>query len=85
MGDGWLHQIMLMGTVEGDAKLGCIAGERACPPEDCGGIPGYFHMMVILSDPGHEEHDEMLRWVGGKFAPNAFNSAAADQALKRLR
>jgi len=87
LGDSWRHNITLMGTVEGEAeeKLACTAGARACPPEDCGGTMGYYGLLVALSDPDHEEHDTMLEWVGGKFDPKAFDLAAVDRALKRLR
>jgi hypothetical protein len=87
LGDSWRHNITLMGTVEGEAeeKLACTAGARACPPEDCGGTMGYYGLLVALSDPDHEEHDTMLEWVGGKFDPKAFDVAAVDRALKRLR
>jgi len=71
--------------VEGEEKPGCTAGARACPPEDCGGTTGYYHLLVALSDPDHEEHDTILEWVGGKFDPNAFDVVAVDRALKRLR
>jgi len=73
--------------VEGEAgeKIACIAGARACPPEDCGGTMGYYELLVALSDPDHEDHDAMLEWVGGKFDPVAFDLAAVDRALKRLR
>ena len=85
LGDRWVYEITLLGTVEGEEKLGCTAGARACPPEDCGGPMGYYELLVALSDPDNEEHDAMLEWVGGKFDPNAFNVGAVDQALKRLR
>lgn len=51
----------------------CIAGARACPPEDCGGIGGYAHFLEIIMDPEHEEHEEMLGWVGGDFDPEHFD------------
>jgi len=85
LGDSWRHEIKLLGTVDGEEKSGCVAGARACPPEDCGGTTGYYGLLVALSDPDHEEHDAMLEWVGGKFEPNAFDVAAVDRALKRLR
>jgi len=86
-GDSWRHDITLLGTVAGEPgeKIACIGGARACPPEDCGGTPGYYDLLVALSDPGHEEHDAMLEWVGGKYDPNAFDVATVDRALKRLR
>ena len=50
----------------------CISGKRACPPEDCGGIGGYVNFLNIISDPRHEEYQEMLEWVGGEFDPEYF-------------
>ena len=87
MGDSWRHEITLLGTMEGEAegKLACTAGARACPPEDCGGVIGYYNLLVALSDPDHEEHHAMLEWVGGKFDPGVFDIAAVNRALKRLR
>ena len=85
LGDSWRHEIILLGTSEGEEKLRCMAGARACPPEDCGSTPGYYELLIALSDPDHEEHDAMLEWVGGKYDPNAFDVEAVDRALKRLR
>lgn len=59
-----MHEITLLGTVEGEERLGCTAGARACPPEDCGGIGGYYNLLVALSGTDHEEHDAMVEWVG---------------------
>jgi hypothetical protein len=44
----------------------CIAGERACPPEDCGGVPGYYRVLEILGDPDHEEYQETVEWAGAQ-------------------
>jgi hypothetical protein len=86
MGDGWRHDITLLRTAEEEeGELGCLAGARACPPEDCGGYPGYVRLLVALSDPDHREHYSMLKWVGSKYDANAFDAAAVDRALKRLR
>ena len=86
LGDSWRHDITLLGTVEGEAgeKIACIAGARACPPEDCGGVSGYFHLLEALADPGHEDHDMLLEWVGGRFDPEAFDVGRVDRTLKRL-
>ena len=87
LGDSWRHYIKILGMVEGkgEEKAGCMAGARTCPPEDCGGVMGYYNLLVALSDPDHEEHDAMLEWVGGKFDPSVFDVIAVDRALKRLR
>ena len=85
LGDSWRHDITLLGTVEGEEKHGCIDGARACPPEDCGGVSGYYHLLEALSDSEHEDHDMLMEWVGCKFDPEAFDVEAIDRALKHLR
>jgi hypothetical protein len=50
----------------------CIGGERACPPEDCGGTPGYERLILALKKPDEEESKELLDWVGEDFDPDSF-------------
>ena len=52
----------------------CLAGERACPPEDCGGVNGYQDFLEIMNNPLHQEHQKMMEWYGKKFDSEAFNS-----------
>jgi hypothetical protein len=87
LGDGWRHNITLLDTVAGEPgeKIVCVAGERACPPEDCGGVSGYYNLLRILSDPSDEDYDEMLEWLGGKYDPVYFDVSATDKALQLIR
>ena len=67
-GDRWEHEIVLEGVLLGEPKQKyprCIAGERACPPEDCGGVPGYQHLLQVLRQPKHPEHAESVDWLKG--------------------
>jgi hypothetical protein len=67
-GDGWEHDIVLEGVLLGEPKLKyprCIAGEHACPPEDCGGAPGYQHLLKVLRQPDHPEHADSVGWLKG--------------------
>lgn len=82
-GDGWEHDV-LVEKVEPAARLivpRCLAGRRACPPEDCGGPWGYERLLEVLRDPGHEEHAWLSEWVGGPFDPARFDLAEANDAL----
>ena len=76
-GDGWEHEVTLKGIVprqKGRRYPRCLAGERACPPEDCGGVGGYEDLMAVMLDPTHEEYESTLRWLGGgRFDPERFN------------
>ncbi len=62
----------------------CIAGGSACPPEDCGGVPGYAWWLEALADPGHEDHEEAVAWLGEDYDPGAVDLAAANRRLARL-
>ena len=75
-GDSWMHKVKLDKILPREENLEyprCIAGKRACPPEDCGGVWGYIDLLEIISDPQHEEHQEMLEWVGEDFDPEDFS------------
>jgi hypothetical protein len=75
-GDGWVHEISLEKILPASAGIKypiCIAGEMACPPEDCGGIPGYYNLLEIIKNPKHREYSFTLDWLGKKFDPNRFD------------
>ena len=83
-GDGWMHEI----TVEddnhnrdSDDPFYCIEGERACPPEDCGGPNGYYHLLDVLEDPDDPEYDEMVEWLGGRFNSEYFNPKDCNRTM----
>ncbi len=63
----------------------CLDGDNNCPPEDCGGAPGYAHLLGVLADPTHEEHADLTAWLGGPFDPTSFDLAAINVALQQLR
>jgi hypothetical protein len=76
-GDGWEHQLLLeevVARVPSARYPMVLAGRGACPPEDVGGLSGYYHFLQVMKDPKHPEHEDMLEWVGGNFDPTAFNA-----------
>ncbi len=84
-GDDWQHDI----TVErvrhdGEQIIRCTGGERACPPEDSGGPPGYAHLLEVLTDPSYEEYADLKQWVGRGFDPEKFNLAAVNKKVTTL-
>jgi hypothetical protein len=65
-GDGWHHKIVLEGIYlqkDGIKYPNCLEGKRACPPEDCGGIDGYYNLIEVLSNTGHEEYENRVSWL----------------------
>jgi hypothetical protein len=80
-GDDWEHGIVVekvLAAEPGARYPICVAGKGCCPPEDCGGAWGYASLREALADPGHEQHEEMLEWLGletaAKFDPTIFNA-----------
>jgi hypothetical protein len=63
----------------------CLEGERVCPPEDCGGPPGYYDMLNILKDEDDPEYEETMEWLGGVFDPGWFDIEETNQILTKLR
>ena len=89
-GDGWDHSVKLEGYLYREPKIKypvCTGGERACPPEDCGGVGGYQNVLNVLSDKDHEEHEEMRVWVGSDWDPEKFDHLAVkfDKPYKRWK
>jgi hypothetical protein len=85
-GDGWEHKIVLEKILpyEKDMQLPqCLAGERACPPEDCGGAFGYADFLEVIMEPSHPEHESMLEWAGGDFDPEHFDLKETNLLLKK--
>jgi hypothetical protein len=85
-GDSWEHDIVVEEVVPGDgARVAvCVGGRRAGPPEDCGGVWGYTELCAILADPRHQEHNERMDWVGGRFDPARFDPQEVNSILRRL-
>jgi hypothetical protein len=84
-GDDWEHLVEVEEVTSPDRRHSyplCIAGARACPPEDCGGPFSYGEFIKALADPRHEEHDQNLTWVGGHFDPDSFDVNAVNRLLR---
>lgn len=67
-GDSWHHQVLLEGILLGEPSVKyplCVAGERACPPEDCGGVSGYAELLQVLSKPRTAEYKATAAWLKG--------------------
>ena len=86
-GDGWRHEVELEKVSNYSykgIKPKCIDGARNCPPDDCGGPHGYENFLEAIRDPEHPEHENMLRWIGGKFDPEAFSLRSVNRALSKV-
>ena len=92
MGDNWDHEIELVeiGEVRPDLTYPNVEdGERACPPEDCGGYYGYMEILRTLADPEYEnseyiEREELLGWIPFDFEPDRFDRSEAQERIGEI-
>jgi hypothetical protein len=87
-GDNWEHEIVVEDLLDADRHVHypvLVAAKGACPPEDCGGPRGYTDLKAILADRRHEQHQEMLDWLGldsgSAFDPNAVTTDQLDHEV----
>jgi hypothetical protein len=87
-GDSWEHEVVVekrLAPEPGRAYPACVAGERHGPPEDCGGMPGFYDLLDAISDPAHEQHEELRDWLGDDFDPDSFSVDEVNRRLKPLQ
>jgi hypothetical protein len=87
-GDGWQHTIEVQKIIEPEPGVEypvCLAGRKACPPEDCGGIWGYYELLETIADPNAGDHDDMVEWLGSGFDPDAFDLEEVNAVLAEWR
>jgi hypothetical protein len=84
-GDSWRHRIKVKSIAKPKTDWFyplCIGGARSAPPEDVGGVHGYEEFLSAIRDSRHEEHDEMLTWIGGAFDPEGFDLNSINRTLR---
>lgn len=87
-GDSWIHEIQVEKIMPREAGVYypvCLKGKLNCPPEDVGGIPGYYHLLEVLRDKKHPEHREMKDWLGGGYDPDEFDLEETNMFLREIR
>lgn len=87
-GGSWEHEVSVEEVMPPDLDFKhpvCLGGANACPPEDCGGVPGYCDLLAALADPKHEQHEEMKEWVGGAWDATRFSLEHTNAGLKRMK
>jgi len=87
-GDSWVHDLQVVKIRPpgpGEAVPICLGGALACPPEDCGGVYGYYCMVDALADPKHPRHDEYAEWMDADFDSEAFDLDAVNKVFEAWR
>jgi hypothetical protein len=87
-GDNWRHEVILEKVIPVNNVVKtpiCFGGERRCPPEDVGGVPGYEEFLEVIFDPSHEGHEQLVGWAGGPFQAEEYDVKAVNKILSRMR
>jgi len=86
-GEGWRVDIRVekaAAAAKGAWYPACVAGERAGPPEDCGGLEAYHDMLACLKEPDSVLGKEWLGWLGPEYDPGLCDLDKVNQALRKL-
>lgn len=86
-GPGWGVEVLvesISATQAGGNYPTCLGGERASPPEDCGGPEGYQELLYALDHPDSALAKEWIAWIGPEFDAAAFAGEQVNRNLKRL-
>jgi hypothetical protein len=87
-GDSWDHKIVVEKILDTDPRCDgraiCLIGKLNCPPEDCGGIWGYYELLETLRTPSHPNHAQMSEWAG-PVDPEDFNVDSINSRLAAIR
>ena len=84
-GDSWEHVLVVERVLKPEPSQTypvCIKGKRACPPEDVGGMWGYFHFLEAMQDPDHAEHQDYVDWIGEEFDAEEFDLEVVNEMLR---
>jgi hypothetical protein len=85
-GDGWEHRLTVTDVRTGQPGVSYpryIGGKRNGPPEDCGGIPGFYELLEAITDPAHPSHAHLKEWAGD-YDPDTVDALPIKYALGRI-
>ncbi len=86
MGDHWRHRIIVEKLKAADSVLypQFLGGERRSPPEDCGGIPGYYEFLDNIASKPNKKRKAALDWYGGPYDPDDIGKQQINATLSRI-
>ncbi|MEN9813224.1 MAG: hypothetical protein RL479_1910 [Verrucomicrobiota bacterium] len=86
-GPGWQVELRLEGVqplAKGKVYPVCVGGERAGPPEDCGGLDAFHDMLACIQEPHTELGREWLEWLGPEYDPAVCNVEGINKGLRKI-
>jgi hypothetical protein len=87
MGDGWQHRVIIEKQKASEAGVlypQFLGGERRCPPEDCGGVPGYYEFLKNIASKQKANRDHARVWYGGPYDANDIDEKKIVGTLTRM-
>jgi hypothetical protein len=87
MGDSWKHTLRIDKTLAADPNKTyprLIDGAGRCPPEDCGGIGGFYAFLEAMDDPQHPDHKDFRDWLGDTFDPTDMGITQLNNDLAKI-
>jgi Plasmid pRiA4b ORF-3-like protein len=87
MGDYWEHRVIverLMASLSEVRYPQFLGGERRCPPEDCGGVPGYYEFMKNVTSKRKDKRAHAVAWYGGPYDADDIGEQTIVAALRRI-
>lgn len=88
-GDSWTVSLELLGATEGAGRVRptCVGGERKSPPEDCGGIAGYYDALDLLeyhNSNALRKFPLIAEWYGESFDPEQFDVGEVNRRMGNI-
>lgn len=86
-GEGWQLDIKVEKVTVLEKRAAyptCIGGERAGPPEDCGGLEAFHDMLACIKQPESTLGREWREWLGPDYDPLVCDVEKINKALKKL-
>lgn len=87
-GDGWEHTVEIENLIErepGKIYPVCVRGQLRCPPEDSGGVVGYYEKLGVLKDKNHPNHELIKNWMGPGYKPEEFDLEKVNAELPNFK
>jgi Plasmid pRiA4b ORF-3-like protein len=87
-GDNWEHRIIVENVKPTEQQASYpefLGGERRCPPEDCGGIPGYYGFLDKVTAKQGKKRKAALDWYGGPYDPDDIDEQQIVMNLRSIK
>jgi len=82
----WEHEVVVEAVLHArpDARYpACVAGERAGPPEDIGGLTAFAEILALIADPERPDPTGLRDWIAD-FDPAEVDPARISTLLRRM-